>query len=122
MVGDGRVLLFDNDGLGLESRVIELDPSDGRIVWSHRGAEGRPFFSDCCGTARRLPNGNTLVVETSRGRAFEITPGGATVWEFRNPFRIPLSETDATRLTSNLFDLIRLAPEYGHRWLGPAPQ
>ena len=38
------------------------------------------------GNAQRLPHGNTLVCESSFGRFFEVTPAGAIVWEYVNPF------------------------------------
>jgi hypothetical protein len=120
IVEPGHVLLFDNGGLGLESRVVELDPYDGRVVWSYRGEEGKPFYSDCCGTARRLPNGNTLFTETSGGRACEVTRNGDIVWEFHNPFRIPLSDTDPTTASALLFDLIRLPSDFGSQWISAA--
>ena len=33
----------------------------------------------------RLPGGNTLICEGVRGRIFQVTPEGETVWEFINP-------------------------------------
>jgi hypothetical protein len=36
--------------------------------------------------ARRLPNGNTLINEEWFGRFFEVTPEGAVVWEYVNPY------------------------------------
>ncbi len=80
MLSNGNLLVFDN---GVErSRVIELDPESLQIVWQYRHDD---FFSDQGGSAQRLPNGNTLITETGRGRAFEVTPDGDIVWEFRNP-------------------------------------
>ena len=38
------------------------------------------------GNAQRLPNGNTLVCESSYGRFFEVTQEGEIVWEYVNPF------------------------------------
>jgi len=38
------------------------------------------------GNAQRLPNGNTLIDESSFGRFFEVTNGGEIVWEYVNPF------------------------------------
>ena len=35
-----------------------------------------------------LENGNTLVVETDRGRALELTEEGRVVWEFHSPYRV----------------------------------
>ncbi len=36
---------------------------------------------------QRLPNGNTLITESSGGRIFEVTRDGEIVWEFFNPRR-----------------------------------
>jgi len=38
------------------------------------------------GYAQRLPNGNTLITESSFGRFFEVTKQGEIVWEYVNPF------------------------------------
>jgi hypothetical protein len=35
---------------------------------------------------QRLPNGNTLINEGWFGRFFEVTPEGAVVWEYVNPY------------------------------------
>jgi hypothetical protein len=37
------------------------------------------------GGIEALPNGNVLITESERGRAFEITRDGDIVWEFYNP-------------------------------------
>lgn len=87
VLANGRLLLFDNAGLGEASRILELDPVSGRQLWSYRGSPAEPFFTRWCGAAQRLPNGNTLISETDAGRAFEVTPDGETVWEFYNPWR-----------------------------------
>ncbi len=44
------------------------------------------FFSPRMGNAQRLPNGNTLITESSFGRFFEVTREGEVVWEYVNPF------------------------------------
>ena len=36
-------------------------------------------------SSNNLPNGNTLSLDTDKGRIFEITPQGEIVWEFINP-------------------------------------
>jgi hypothetical protein len=36
--------------------------------------------------SQRLPNGNTLLCESSFGRFFEVTKDGEIVWEYVNPF------------------------------------
>jgi len=88
MLSNGHILLFDNEG-GLmkhsRSRVLEVDPSDGAIVWSYEGTEDDPLDSgDNRGGAQRLPNGNTLINESNAGRLLEVTPDGSVVWEFVN--------------------------------------
>ncbi|HMB68227.1 MAG TPA: arylsulfotransferase family protein, partial [bacterium] len=90
---NGNLLVFDNaGGEGDHSRVLEVDPFTQEIVWSYDGDEANGFYSWCCGTSHRLPNGNTLITETSAGRAFEVTPGNEIVWEFINPHRNRPSE------------------------------
>jgi len=81
----GNVLLFDN-GLGREwSRAVEVDPASGEIVWTWQGSPRESFYTASKGSAQRLPNGNTLLAESDRGRALEVTPAGDVVWEFVCP-------------------------------------
>jgi len=88
MLKDGRILVFDN-GVGRRySRVVELDPPSGEIVWSYAASQPEDFFSPARGSAQRLANGNTLICESDRGRAFEITPAGEMVWLWLNPDRV----------------------------------
>lgn len=97
--GAGNLLLFDNQGsaglpnarlaLFMGSRVLEIDPSRREIVWQYDGASSkRPvwsFFSVFISSARRLPNGNTLICEGMNGRMFQVTRDGEIVWEYVNP-------------------------------------
>jgi hypothetical protein len=49
----------------------------------------RPFWSfgsSFISSARRLPNGNTLIDEGMNGRLFQVTPKGEIVWEYINPY------------------------------------
>jgi len=78
----GRVLLFDNLGLGDQSRVIEFDTDAMEIVWSFTEPG---FFSETEGAQQRLPNGNTLITESDNGRLIEVTRDGRIVWEYINP-------------------------------------
>ena len=73
--------MFDN---GLEqSRVIEISVPEGVIVWEY--SAGSDFHSSWGGSVQRLPGGNTLITDSQHGEAFEVTPGGRTVWRFVNP-------------------------------------
>ena len=98
--GAGNIMIFDNggssgygspspiapDGLGIyaraTSRVLEIDPVSLELVWSYAGGN---FFATNISGAQRLPNGNTLITESDRGHAFEVTKDGTLVWEFVNP-------------------------------------
>jgi hypothetical protein len=72
------------------SRVVEIDPISRKIVWQYTGENSdRPvwsFFSPFISSARRLPNGNTLIDEGLNGRFFQITPDGHIVWEYLSPY------------------------------------
>lgn len=87
LLENGNILIFDN-GLGREwSRVVEVDPATGRIVWEYRDPEPKNFYTLTRGTCQRLPNGNTLIAESNEGRVIEVTPAGGIVWEFLTPHR-----------------------------------
>ncbi|MCH2170910.1 aryl-sulfate sulfotransferase [Myxococcota bacterium] len=87
LLDNGNLLIFDN-GLGRQwSRVVEVDPSTGEIVWQYRAEVPTDFFTDQRGASQRLPNGNTLVTNSQSGMAFEVTRDGKRVWEYRNPER-----------------------------------
>lgn len=84
MPGAGRMLVFDNGYLRRDfTRVIELDPTSNRIVWT----SPTDWRSWHISGAQRLPNGNTFICDGPAGRLFEITRAGRTVWEYRVPFR-----------------------------------
>jgi hypothetical protein len=55
-------------------RVIEIDRNTGEIVWKFEKSGVRTIRD-----ADRLPNGNTLIVESIT--VFEITPDGKVVWQ-----------------------------------------
>jgi len=85
LLPSGNILTFDN-GLGRDwSRVVELDPRSGEIVWEYRSETPQDFYSRTRGASQRLGNGNTLITESEKGRIFEVTPDGDRVWEFVNP-------------------------------------
>ena len=91
LVENGNVLIFDNGPHRLDdsvpySRAIEVDPATNAIVWKYQDKPAWNFFSPRMGCAQRLPNGNTLITESSFGRFFEVTKEGEIVWEYINPF------------------------------------
>lgn len=112
-LANGNLLLFDNTGRGGFSSVRELDPVSGATRWEYHGTPQAPFFSRTCGTAQRLPNGNTLITESDGGRAFEVTSAGEIVWEFWNPERAG----DRREFIATLLEMVRLAPDQALDWL-----
>ena len=108
VLANGNILLFDNGAKNTQdSRAVELDPATLETRWEYRGTEQDPLWSKTCGTVQRLPDGNTLIVESDNGRAIEITPDGEIIWEWLSPHRAG-NDPD---LVATLFDLIRLPPE-----------
>ena len=99
--GAGNVLAFDNgdreDTVNDYSTVVEVAlPHDGWCyvlgphstytygpsapAWTY-GGPGGFYAGPTQGGAFRMPNGNTLVSAVINGRVFEVTTGGAVVWE-----------------------------------------
>ncbi len=77
---NGHLLLFDNLGSPKGSRVLEYNPLTQAFPWVYPGDKGTPFYSEIRGMTQRLPNGNTLIVNSEAGTVFEVTPGQETVW------------------------------------------
>lgn len=105
MLDNGNILVFDNgfhpNGFPPgASRVLEVDPDSGEMVWSYRGQEKwiSSFYSSTMSSCQRLPNGNTFICEGTTGRLFEISPGGDLVWEFIN--NLPSYEPSPTKAKS----------------------
>lgn len=90
MLPDGRIVMFDNEGEYTQkgiSRAIEIDPVTGGIEWSYAGTAEQPLLSIVRSSVQRLPNGNTLIVESDAGRMVEVTRDGEVAWDFVNPVR-----------------------------------
>lgn len=106
---DGHLLLFDNTGAGPgRSRVLEIEPASGKVVWQYGGTPAEDLFSKTLGSCQRLTNGNTLITESENGRALEVTRDKRVVWEFYNPHRAG----DHGELVAVLFEMIRLPPDF----------
>ena len=72
-------------------------------------------MSPWCGSSARLSNGNTLITESLRGRAFEVTPEGEVVWRWVSPYR---AVSDAgVHGVAVLMEMIRLEPDVPLDWL-----
>jgi hypothetical protein len=114
---NGNLLLFDNKGYRGMSRVVEFDPETLEPVWLYQGDPPNSFFSRECGSNQRLPNGNTLITESDRGKAFEVTPQGNVVWKYFNPAQ----GGDEGEFIATLFEVVRLEPDFPLDWMRVAP-
>ncbi|NWF88662.1 MAG: aryl-sulfate sulfotransferase [Ignavibacteriaceae bacterium] len=93
--GGGNILAFNNrEGQG-SSVVLEIIPpreSNGQYTYSPGTAFGPSsplwsytspsFYSNHLGGCQRLPNGNTLIAESTSGYLFEVDSSGSMVWSF----------------------------------------
>ncbi len=110
MLENGHILVYDNGAHRTYSRILELDPVSEKIVWEYRADPPEAFYSKTRGSNQRLPNGNTLICESERGRVFEVTPSGEVVWEFYNP-----DIRDGKRRL--IYRMERIPPEKVENWL-----
>ena len=84
--GAGNIIVFDNGASPCKdlahcgcSYVLEINPSDNSLVWVYENSHF--FFARFTASCQRLPNGNTLILESLCRRLFEVTPGKEIVWE-----------------------------------------
>ena len=87
---DGNsISVFDNNNIaperfGHQSKISIKSFVDNQSYVYYTGTEQEPFYTDIMGKHEWLPNGNLLVTESMRGRAFEIDDQGNIVWEYVN--------------------------------------
>jgi hypothetical protein len=118
VLDNGNLLVFDNLGAARDrSRVVEMDPVTGAIVWQYGGTREVELFTKTLGSSQRLPNGNTLITESQNGHALEVTADGRTVWEFHNPNRAGAQN----ELVAALFEIVRLPADFPFRGTGRNP-
>ena len=91
LLDNGNILIFDNGcqrrGYGpTYSRVVEVNPATGKIEWEYKSDPPTDFYTAIEGGCERLPNGNTLITESTKGLVFEVTHKGEIVWEYVVPF------------------------------------
>jgi sugar lactone lactonase YvrE len=121
---NGNYLIFDN-GLhrrGADpdlqiadiaaSRVLEIDPATREIVWQYHDPLMPNFFSAICSGAERLPNGNTLICEATKGRLFEVTRDKDIVWEYHSPFIVQRPNYWGWTLSVTVWQAHRYAPDF----------
>jgi hypothetical protein len=125
-IGAGNLLIFNNRAGEARSEVVEIAPPwvDGAYLlegdaygpvepaWIY----SESLYSRVISGAERLPNGNTLICEGTRGRFIEVTREGEVVWEYINPVAGsgPLDQGTAVDDKSGLsvFRVIRLPADH----------
>ena len=112
MLENGNLLIFDNGTARGYSRVIELEPLSGEIVWQYVADPPESFYTPTRGANERLPNGNTFITDSDNGRLFEVTTEGEIVWEFyifqTRDDGSPMPMYRALRYPRNLIDALIL--------------
>jgi hypothetical protein len=84
---NGNVMVFDNaghSGEGGMTRIIEINPMTGEVVWIYTGDSEHPLANKRAGNQQLLANGNVLITDSESGRIFEVTRSGEIVWDFVN--------------------------------------
>ena len=94
LLDNGNVMVFDNGLFRTQSRpylyskVVEINHKTNEIVWEYRGgktgAEQAQFASSIMGGTQRLPNGNTLITQSTGGKIVEVTQEKEIVWEYES--------------------------------------
>ncbi len=113
ILDNGNLIVFDNNQYGTKSAIREIDVATGQEKWVYKGTIQNPFFAFQSGRCQRLPNGNTLIVESTFGRVFEVTQQKDIVWEFWNPKRAGKNND----LIARIYECIRLPRSYFEEWL-----
>lgn len=103
--GSGNILVFNNGERARRSSVIEIElPIDengmyhredgapfgpAEPVWTY--SDGASFYSNHLGGCQRLPNGNTLISESTTGYLMEVNEDGDIVWDYDDRAQIARS-------------------------------
>ena len=101
--GAGNLMAFNNGDNNHQSTIVEIEPpreEDGSYFiepgsawepynpfWEY--SNGNTFYSNHLGGCQRLPNGNTLIAESTSGYLFEVDTNGTIVWEYDTSYEIP---------------------------------
>jgi len=89
MLPNGNILVFDNGLSRGWSRVLDLNPFAPASLVQFAPSGAARFFDRVMGSCQRLPNGNTLIVHSEGGGAFELTPQGTVAWTYEGTLETP---------------------------------
>ena len=141
--GAGNILVFNNGAEAAEdqyrsySSIEEIAPPvDGygyrrnpaepyppaEPVWSYTAENPTDFFSRIMGSAQRLPNGNTLICDSTSGNLFQVTTDGKQVWSYVYPMDgdTPLKQGDEPSISAEwTADVLTNNNIYRAYWYAP---
>lgn len=80
---NGRYVLLEDGTYGPEEPV-----------WSYVAADTISLFSPFTSGAQRMKNGNTFILCGAPGRFFEVTSDGEIIWDYWNPYRGDIRQTN----------------------------
>jgi hypothetical protein len=83
---NGKISVFNNNMDMRESSILQIDPQTYQVEVVFDSTNEYPFYSAIRGKHQYLGNGNILISETQKGRAFEVTAKGEIVWEYMNTY------------------------------------
>jgi len=95
------------------SRILHLTSDSYQPIIRYQGSEQSPFFSHIMGKHEQLDNGNLLITESAKGRAFELK-GNKIVWQFHNV--LPRG------VIGFIDEVQRLAPEFNQAFFSKVVQ
>lgn len=118
-LNNGNFLIFDNGNFRPSkhipfSRVLEINPTNLQIIWEYTDTNPSAFFSPYMGSAQRLENGNTFIVEAHSGRLFEVTSQKEIVWEYVIPFFNEYFSNTLREISPGLTNSVFKAYKYNH--------
>ena len=90
--------------------------------WQYKATPPTSFYTPQVGGAQRLPNGNTLICEGTKGRFFEVGPDSVVVWTYINPVidTVPLYQGDTVPRVGpyDLKNIVHRSPRYALDYAG----
>ena len=122
--GAGNILVFNNgyelvEDPPLRSSIEEIAPPmngyayrrapgaaypPAEPAWTYTAQTPQDFYSRIMGCVQRLPNGNTLICDSTSGVVFQVTPDGKQVWKYVYPMDAdtPLNQGEEASPRENL--------------------
>lgn len=83
---DGTISIFNNRMGGGYSNIMTIDPVTRETKVIYESRKDPIFYTGMRGKHEHLANGNMLITQAQKGRAFEVTEDGEIVWDYINRY------------------------------------